>query len=175
MSNWNKVFKPIVVLCAICIVITTALAITNSVTAPIIAEATIAAQNAARQELAPEATAFEKIESIAVENVSDVYMGDNGEAVITCAGKGYGGTVTVMVAFTTDGTIKQIKVTEQAETQGLGTKVTTDPSYWAKYNGLEAKPLTLGTDVDALGGATISSRALLSAVNAAIDAYNQIP
>ena len=175
MSNWNKVFKPIVVLCAICIIITAALAVTNSVTAPIIQEATIAAQNAARQELAPEATAFEKIEGIAVENVSDVYVGDNGEAVITCAGKGYGGTVTVMVAFTTDGTIKQIKVTEQAETQGLGTKVTTDPSYWTRYEGLEAKPLTLGTDVDALTGATISSRALLSAVNAAVEAYNQIP
>jgi electron transport complex protein RnfG len=36
MSNWNKIFKPIVVLCAICIVITGALAATNSVTAPII-------------------------------------------------------------------------------------------------------------------------------------------
>lgn len=175
MSNWNRVFKPIVVLCAICIVITGALAATNSVTAPIIAEATIAAQNAARQELAPEATSFEKIEGIAVENVSDIYMGDNGEAVITCAGKGYGGTVTVMVAFNADGTVKQIKVTEQAETQGLGTKVTTDASYWTRYEGLEAKPLTLGTDVEALSGATISSRALLSAVNAAIDAYNQIP
>ena len=34
MSNWNKVFKPIVVLCVICIVITGALAATNSATAP---------------------------------------------------------------------------------------------------------------------------------------------
>ena len=175
MSNWNRVFKPIVVLCAICVVITGALAVTNGMTAPIIEAATIAAQNAARQELAPEATAFEKIEGIAVENVSDIYMGDNGEAVITCHGKGYGGNVTVMVAFTTEGTIKQIKVTEQAETQGLGTKVTATPSYWTRYEGLEAKPLTLGTDVDAQSGATISSRALLNAVNAAIDAYNQIP
>ena len=47
MSNWNKIFKPIVVLCAICIVITGALAATNSVTAPIIAEATRAAEEAA--------------------------------------------------------------------------------------------------------------------------------
>ena len=78
MSNWNKVFKPIVVLCVICIIITGALAATNSVTAPIIEAATIAAQNAARTELLPEADSFSKVEGIAVENVSDVYVADNG-------------------------------------------------------------------------------------------------
>ena len=39
MSNWNKIFKPIVVLCAICVVITGALAATNAATAPVIAKA----------------------------------------------------------------------------------------------------------------------------------------
>ena len=176
MSNWNKIFKPIVVLCAICIVITGALAATNAVTKPIIDAATIAAQEAARTELLPDATGFTKVEGVSVENVSDVYTSDNNVgAVITSSGKGYGGAVTVMVAFNPDDTIKQIKVTAQAETQGLGTKVTADSSYWTRYEGLEAKPLTLGTDVDALSGATISSRALLSAVNAAVEAYNAIP
>ena len=36
MSNWNKIGKPIVVLCLICVVITGALAATNSATAPVI-------------------------------------------------------------------------------------------------------------------------------------------
>ena len=70
MSNWNKVFKPIVVLCVICIVITGALAVTNQMTAPIIEAATIAAQNAARQELAPEATSFEQVTGIEVEKIN---------------------------------------------------------------------------------------------------------
>ena len=48
MSNWNKIFKPIVVLVIICIVITGALAATNGVTAPIIEEATRLAQEKAR-------------------------------------------------------------------------------------------------------------------------------
>lgn len=175
MSNWNKIFKPIVVLCAICVVITGALAATNSVTAPIIEAATIAAQNAARVELLPDADNFTSV-AVEVENVSDVSVADNGAGVVvTSTGKGYGGAVTVMTAFAPDGTIKQIKVTAQAETQGLGTKVTTDSSYWTRYEGLQAQPLTLGTDVDALSGATISSRALLNAVNAAIEAYNAIP
>lgn len=174
MSNWNKVFKPIVVLCAICVVITGALAATNSVTAPIIEAATIAAQNAARQELAPEATAFEAVEGISVENVSDIYMGDNGEVVITCAGKGYGGTITVMVAFTTEGVVKQIKITEQSETQGLGSKIVSEASFQESFAGLAAEPFEV-TDIAAISGATISSKAVTAAVNAAIEAYNMIP
>ena len=177
MSNWNKVFKPIVVLCVICIVITGALAATNSVTAPIIEAATIAAQNAARTELLPEADSFSKVDGIAVENVSDVYVADNGTGtVITSAGKGYGGTVTVMVAFTPEGTIKQLKVTEAAETKGIGSNVAENASYWENYAGKSAdKALVLGTDVDAYTGATISSKALNAAVNSAIEAYNMIP
>ena len=111
MSNWNKIFKPIVVLCVICVVITGALAATNNVTAPIIEAATIAAQNAARTELLPEADNFTQVD-VQVENVSGVYVADNGTgAVITCHGKGYGGNITVMVAFKPDATVKQIKIT----------------------------------------------------------------
>ena len=174
MSNWNKIFKPIVVLCVICVVITGALAATNGVTAPIIEAATAAAQEAARMELVPEATSFEPVEGIAVENVSAVYMADNGEAVITCHGKGYGGNITVMVAFTTEGTIKQIKITEQAETAGLGSKIQSEASFAASFAGLPAEDFTV-SDIAAISGATISSKAVTAAVNAAIDAYALIP
>ena len=124
MSNWNKIFKPIVVLVIICIVITGALAATNSVTAPIIDEATRVAQQKARTELLPEAEDFEPVTGVEVENVSDIYASTNDVGVIiTSSAKGYGGDVVVMTAFNPDGTIKQIKVTEQAETKGIGSKV----------------------------------------------------
>ena len=176
MSNWNRVFKPIVVLCVICVVITGALAATNSVTAPVIQAATIAAENAARSELLPEAEgAFTKVDGIEVENVSDVYTADNGTGtVITSSGKGYSSTVTAMTAFNPDGTIKQIKVTEQGETQGVGTNVTVKTDFWGQFAGKPAKELVLGTDIDKVTGATISSRAVNNAVNAAIEAYNAI-
>ena len=175
MSNWNKIFKPIVVLSVICVVITGALALTNDITKPIIEEATRKAQDAARLELLPEADSFTKQEGIDLANVSDVYMANNGVgAVVTASSKGYGGTMTVMVGFTSDGTIRQIKVTENAETKGIGSKVAGDPAFWTRFEGLEAKTLVLGTDVDALAGATVSSRALTDAVNAAIDGYNAI-
>lgn len=178
MSNWNKIFKPIVVLVIICIVVTGALAATNGVTAPIIEEAKVAAENAARTELLPEAEgAFTPVEDMEVENVSAIYVADNGAGtIITSSAKGYGGDVVVMTAFNPDGTIKQIKVTEQAETKGIGSKVVDTPSYWENYQGLDAsQPLVLNEDVDAVTSATISSTALINAVNSAIEAYNAIP
>ena len=177
MSNWNRVFKPIVVLCVICVVITGALAATNSVTAPIIMEATLEAQRLARMELLPEAEDFTRVDSVEVENVSDVYAASNGVGyVITSTAKGYGGTMTVMTSFTPEGQIKQVKVTEAAETQGIGSNVSDSAAYWAAYAGLDGtRNLVLNQDVDAYTGATISSRALNSAVNAAINAYNAIP
>lgn len=178
MSSWNKIFKPIVVLCAICIVITGALAATNDATAPVILEATIKAQNEARNELLPEAEGtFSKVDGVKVDNVSDVYAADNGTGwVITSNAKGYGGTITVMSAFSPDGKIKQIKITEAAETPGFGSNVTDNKSYWERYAGLDGtKQLVLGQDVDGWSGATISSKALLRAMNSAIEAYNAIP
>ena len=172
MNNWNKIFKPIVVLSVICIVITGALALTNDITKPIIDEATRRAQEAARMELLPEADSFTKVDGIFVVNVADVYVADNGVgAVVTSTAKGYGGTMTVMVGFTADGTIRQIKVTEQAETKGIGSKVAGDPAFWTRYEGVKAE---LPVEVDALSGATVSSKALNAAVNSAVEAYNAI-
>lgn len=177
MSNWNKIFKPIVVLVIICIVVTGALAATNSVTDPIIDEATRVAQEKARTELLPEADGFDPVTGVEVENVTDIYKSTNDVGVvITSSAKGYGGDVVVMTAFNPDGTIKQIKVTEQAETKGIGSKVVDTPSYWESYQGLDAsQPLVLNEDVDAVTSATISSTALINAVNSAIEAYNAIP
>ena len=177
MSNWNKIFKPIVVLCAICVVITGALAATNAATAPVIAKAKAEAERLARTELLPEADDFTPVAGIDVENVTDVYAAKNGTGyVITSTSKGYGGTITVMSAFTPDGKIKQIKVTEAQETPGFGSKVAATPSYWERYMGKDAsQALVLNQDIDAESSATISSKALLRAVNSAIEAYNAIP
>ena len=173
MNKWNKIYKPVVVLSVICIIITAALAVTNGVTAPIIEQATLQAQENARKELVPDAAGFEKVDGIHVENVSEVYVSDNDNAVITASAKGYGGPVVVMVAFTPEGTIRQIKITQQTETQGLGSKIVSDPNFQASFTGLNAEPVEL-TDIDAISGATRSSKAVTAAVNSAIEAYGQI-
>ena len=143
---------------------------------PIIEAATQAAEEAARTELLPDAQGFEAVDLTAA-NVSAIYKTTNDVGVvITSSAKGYGGDVVVMTAFNPDGTIKQIKVTEQAETKGIGSNVVANADYWTRYEGLASDhELVLNQDVDAYTGATISSRAVLSAVNSAIAAYNQIP
>jgi len=175
MNNWNRIFKPIVVLGVICVIVTGALAATNGVTAPIIQAATEAAETAARTELLPEADSFTEVKDVAVENVSGIYTADNGAgAVITASGKGYGGDVVVMVAFGPDDTIKQIKVTEQAETKGIGSNVATD-SFLAQFDGMDGtQNITLGQGYDAYSGATISSKALFAAINDCINCYNEL-
>lgn len=169
---WNKILKPIVVLCTIAIIVTGALAVTNEMTAPVIAAATAAAQEAARTELLPEATSFTKVDGV-FDGVSDVYVADNGVGtVITCAANGYGGAITVMVAFSPDGVIDQIKITSQSETAGLGTKITTEPTFQSSFAGIDSA-FTVD-DIDAISGATISSKATVTAVNYAIAAYAAI-
>jgi electron transport complex protein RnfG len=127
-------------------------------------------------ELLPDADDFTEVTGITVENVDSVYTANNGAGtIVTSSAKGYGGDVVVMTAFTPDGTIKQIKVTEQEETKGIGSNVAANSSYWENYAGLSADhALVLDQDVDRYTGATISSKALNSAVNAAIEAYNAI-
>ena len=176
MNNWKRIWKPIVVLSVICVIVTGALAATNEVTAPIITQAKIEAENAARLAVLPDADGFTEVTGITVDGVSAVYTANNGVgAAITASAKGYGGDVVVMVGIGSDG-ITSIKVTEQTETQGIGSKVVGDPEYLARYNGLSAaEPLVLNEDVDAVTSSTVSSTAVINAVNAAITAYNQIP
>lgn len=171
MKVWNDFLKPIVVLCVICLVTSTLLAFTNQVTAPIIAENSNTAANAARAELLPDADGFAKLDDPGVEGVTEAYKAKNDVGfVITAQANGYGGPVPVMVAFGTDGSISAVKFLENSETPGLGQKVL-EPGFAAQFSGMEAAPFTLG-DIDAISGATISSTASVNAINAAIQAYD---
>ena len=177
-SNFETLVKPVIVLVVICLITSTMLAVTNNATAPIIAAQEEAAAQEAYQAVLPEADSFTDLTSeVSTENIVAVVKANNGAGYcVKATGKGYGGDVVVMVAFGPDDTIKQIKVTEQAETKGIGSNVVSSEEYWANYAGVSAeKALVLNQDVNAYSGATISSKAVLSAVNSAIDAYNQLP
>ncbi|UMB60150.1 RnfABCDGE type electron transport complex subunit G [Lutibacter sp. A80] len=98
-----------------------------------------------------------------------------GAAVIGSTEKGFSGLIKIMVGFMPDGTIKNIAVLEQKETPGLGTKMK-DEKFLAQFR--EKNPSTYnlkvtkdGGEVDALTGATISSRAFGEAVQMAYDEF----
>lgn len=98
-----------------------------------------------------------------------------GAAVIGSTEKGFSGLIKIMVGFTEDGNIKNIEVLEQKETPGLGTKMK-DEKFLAQFR--EKNPSTFnlkvtkdGGEVDALTGATITSRAFGEAVQMAYDEF----
>jgi len=98
-----------------------------------------------------------------------------GTAVIGSSEKGYSGLVKIMIGFNPDGSIKNIVVLEQKETPGLGTKMKSD-KFLRQFRGkkpseFNLKPKKDGGDVDALTGATITTRAFGEATQMAYDVF----
>ena len=96
------------------VVISGALAVVNSFTAPVSAANAEARETAARQELIPEAGSFEQVTDGLPENVLSAYVGKASDGsvagyVITTSGKGFGVTIQVMVAISPEGTILRCK------------------------------------------------------------------
>ena len=175
---WENMIKPIVVLVVICIVASAALAATNEVTAPIIAQQQAAAANAAYLEVLPEADGFEEVTDFQTSNVTKVLKATNGAGwVIQSYGKGFGGDVPVVVAFDDAGTILKVKFMENSETAGYGQKLAdaNDADGQKLAQSFEGQSGTLeASDVDLIGGVTVSSKAALAAVNAAVNCFNEV-
>ena len=98
-----------------------------------------------------------------------------GAAVTGASEKGYSGLVKLMVGFLPDGTINNIAVLEQKETPGLGTKMKGE-KFLRQFRGKDPTGFDLkvekdGGEVDALAGATISTRAFSEATQQAYDAF----
>ncbi|MEG1894728.1 MAG: FMN-binding protein [Oscillospiraceae bacterium] len=170
-SVWNDILKPVVVLTVICIVVSAALAATNSVTLPIITANAAKAADAARIELLPEATeGFEKVD-VEMENIVEMYKAKNDVGyVITSTAGGYGGPIKFMVAYDKDGKIVNLKVLECTETPGLGMKIT-ERAFLDQFIGKDKE--LAKADVDMITGVTISSSATLDGLNTALKAFNE--
>ena len=100
-----------------------------------------------------------------------------GTAVVGSSEKGYSGLVKVMVGFEPNGNIKNIVVLQQKETPGLGTKMK-DDKFIRQFRGknpseFNVMPTKDGGEVDALTGATITTRAFGEATQMAYDVFMQ--
>ncbi|MBQ8311804.1 MAG: FMN-binding protein [Clostridia bacterium] len=72
-------------------------------------------------------------------------------------------TVTLTVA---DGVITAITVDSSGETVGFGTRCAEDETFLNQFIGKKVEVFTLGENVDALTGATMTSQAVVNAINA---------
>jgi electron transport complex protein RnfG len=109
-----------------------------------------------------------------------VFDGEPRAVALETFGKGgYGGDVGLMVGIDIkDDKLIGVGVTTHAETPGMGAKAKTDPSFAAQFRGLPVKePIKVTNDggtINAIGGATITSRAVSSAATEAAKLYLQL-
>lgn len=123
----------------------------------------------------PEGKSYEVIEDAGFElyKVLDNTKDHTGYAMIY-EGNGFQGKVRIMIGVSPDlTTVTAMEVLEQTETPGLGTKILEDP-FKGAFNGLHAEPqidMVKGVppsnpnEVQAITGATISSKAVIAIIN----------
>ncbi len=177
--------KQIVRLSLILLVITAVsaglLSIVNDVTKVVIQEKAMEANLVYMKELLPDADEFKVVENPAigdVEGVEEAYEALKGGSTVGYAvkttTKGYGGDVVIITGINSDGTVAGMKVASQSETPGLGSKITEEGFYGQFAGKSAAGELGLGTDVEAISGATVSSKAATAGVNAAIKLFENV-
>ena len=175
MKETRDIIKSVVVLLVICLVVSAALAVVNSFTAPVSAANATERENEARRAVIPEAVDFKAVDLTLPDGVVSAYEGvdANGAAlgyVFTVEGKGFDGTISVMCAIGTDGKILRVSTLDvSSETKTLGGR-TADSEYTDQYTGQDE---TLA-GVNAISGATITSTAYRGCVETAFAAFQTI-
>ncbi len=179
----DDIIKPVAVLLTICVAIALALSLTNKVTVNRIAK--LQAENEAkamRQLIDAEEFELTGLAIIDVAEPFDYHIAKNGGEcvgyIFITSAKGYGGEISVMTAINTDGSIKAVSIlSADNETPGLGQNVTKQ-DFYSQYSGKtdEIQVVKSGADsknnqINAVTGATISSRAVTLAVNRALDNF----
>ena len=175
----------VLVLFCITLISSACVGLVNMITEEPIAKAKAAAVQAALAQVLPEFDSTEKSEHTADELQIIAHKATKegkvvGYAIESATKNGFSGLVRLMVGFDTKGTILNVNVLEQAETPGLGAKMTEEGnSLLASIQGKKAWEIKLtvkkdGGDVDALTAATISSRAYAEAVARAYQVFEVV-
>ena len=172
MKTVRYVLRLTLTLLIITAVVAAALGGVNSITAPKIAQIQAEKIQAAVSQVLP--GGGEELESFSDDTgtVQKVYASETGYAV-QVAPAGFAGNITMMVGVV-DGKVSGISVISHTETAGLGAVAAADTAagesfrqQFADQSGALAVSKDGGT-IDAITGATITSRAVTAGVNAAL-------
>ena len=186
--------KPVIILLVITIIAGLALSGVYVNTKDTIAANKAAAQKAAFLEVVPDAADFTEDETFQQElasfdasaygkvTIDSAVVGTDasgnvvGYAIIVSNADSYDGGVSLVVGVAADGTVNGISFTELHETPGMGMRCG-DPEFMDQFSGVKVSKFTLNKSggstaddtIDSVSGATVSSRAVVNAVNAALD------
>ena len=97
-------------------------------------------------------------------------------AQIKVSATGSQGAIEMMVGVDGEGVVTGVSIVKHSETSGIGTKVTGNvDGVLDQFKGMSgAGTLVVGTNVDAISGATVSSKGVTSGVNAALAAVEAL-
>lgn len=190
----NKIIKNTLILTLITLISGLGLGFVYGITEEPIAKAQEAAKKEAWQAVFPdeELSSFKPVEvdtdaaekaisTLGVNATIDEVctVGEAGYVITATDGDGYGGDIQITVGITADGTVNGISILSISETAGLGMKAT-EPAFYEQYQGKQTDKFVVSKDggdgepIDALSGATVTSRAVTGAVNAALGYYQNV-
>lgn len=179
----NKIMKLAVVLFLVSAIVAGVLGVINNLTAPVI-EAQKQAKTAAAFSSIMQAERFEEIEFANPDfpTVLTVHAADGGDTgyVVTSVFSGAQGNITLAVGVDGEGKCTGISVIEHSETSGLGANAASTGEVGVKFRAQfvgQDESIALsnaGGSIDALTGATITSRAIAEAVATSIRAVNSL-
>ena len=194
----NKILKNTVILTIITLVSGVALGGVYEITKAPIANAQEEAKQEAYKQVFEDADSFDDLEvdaKEAAEAVKAAGVDDGAEIneaveakqggetigyVITATDpNGYGGDIQVSVGIQNDGTVNGIAILSINETAGLGMKAS-EPEFYEQYSGKQTDHFYVSKDggegeqIDAISGATITTRAVTGAVNASLGYYQNV-
>ena len=194
----NKIIKNTIILTIITLVSGVALGAVYEITKAPIANAQEQAKQEAYKQVFEDADSFDDLEvdaKEAAEAVKAAGVDDGAEIneaveakqggetigyVITATDQnGYGGDIQVSVGIQNDGTVNGIAILSINETAGLGMKAS-EPEFYEQYSGKQTDHFYVSKDggegeqIDAISGATITTRAVTGAVNASLGYYQNV-
>ncbi len=99
-------------------------------------------------------------------NIQFIYKGETGFVVGTRTA-GYAGDILMLIGVSSEGNVTGLQVRSMEETYGLGGKALTDWEFLAQFLRNEGDA-EIGVNVDAISGATVTSKAIARSVNSAV-------
>ncbi|MGM9653111.1 MAG: FMN-binding protein [Eubacteriales bacterium] len=167
-SAARSIFRICMPLAVICIAAALMLAVVNALTADIIERNNAAEKENAVLALFPDAEGARLYGE--TDGMEIYYAYRDGTLLGCCVGlseNGFGGAIRMMVALQPDGSPGGVRILSMSETPGVGSRTNSD-TFLSRFRG--SGPFEIGRNIDAVSGATISSRAIVRGVNRALAA-----
>ncbi|NJD02672.1 MAG: RnfABCDGE type electron transport complex subunit G [Ruminiclostridium sp.] len=175
----RDMFKPALVLFVICLIVGAAMAFTNFATAGRIEQRITEDSENARKAVLPDADGFvkmnlDKIKAVSgnsgYDTIKEAYAAKKGDSVIgyvfLAKPAGYAGEINIMIGIDGRGHVSGVEIGDNKETPGLGSKAK-DKKFKGQFSDKKYDIINVvkrkaekGDEVQAISGATITSKAV---------------